>query len=48
MIGCFDISLVAIQLWSGLGYIRIRWRSGSGQIQSLWIWLRSGSGRIRQ
>ena len=38
--------LVAIQLWSGLGYIRIRWRSGSGQIQSLWIRLRSGSGRI--
>ena len=24
--------LVAIQLWSGLGYIRIRWRSGSGRI----------------
>ena len=31
----FDVlisSLVAIQLWSGLGYIRIRRRSGSGQI----------------
>jgi len=33
----FDVlisSLVAIQLWSGLGYIqiRIRWRCGSGRI----------------
>jgi len=38
----FDVmisSLVAIQVWSGLGYIRIRirWRSGSGRIQSLWV-----------
>jgi len=31
--------LVAIQLWSGLGYIRIRirWRSGSGRIRQWWI-----------
>ena len=41
LIGC-NSALIRIRLHPD----PVRWTSGSGRIQSLWIWLRSGSGQI--